>query len=199
MAVTGSAASIAPQVSLASQISKVPQAILFAVAQAESGFNPSAFNPNNSNGTQDYGLFQLNSGTYGASIYTMTPQQQANAAANQLAQNFAQSGDWTKALSMYNTGSPNSVTGATYADKVLSLANGYAAQTGEQLPLPNSIGSSAQAGGSATPAPSGVPVVGGLIDWAGAHLVPLAVGLSAFGLVIFGVYALIGSPSARKA
>jgi hypothetical protein len=197
MAVTGAAASIAPQVSIASQISRVPQAILLAVAQAESNFNPSALNTSNSNGTQDYGLFQLNSGTYGPSIYTMTPQQQANAAANQLAQNYSKTGDWSQALSMYNTGSATSATGAAYASNVLGLATNYAAQTGEQIPLSsvNPMGTSAQSQST----PSGVPVVGGFIDWATAHLVPLAVGASAFGLVIFGVYALIGSPSVRKA
>ena len=175
MAITGSAASIAPQVSAASAISKVPQAILLAVAQAESSFNPSAVHIN-SNGTQDYGLFQLNTGTFGSSVYTMTPQQQANAAANLLAQNYAKTGDWGQALSMYNSGSP---TGAQdYATNVLGLANQYAAQTGEQLGLPNSIGSGASAGSAATPTPSNVPIVGPVIDWAAANLVPIAVGVS---------------------
>ena len=196
MAVTGAAASIAPQVSIASQLSNVPQAILLAVAQAESNFNPSALNTSNSNGTQDYGLFQLNSGTYGSSIYTMTPQQQANAAANQLAQNYAQTGNWAQALSMYNTGSATSATGAAYASNVLGLATNYAAQTGEQIPV-SSLSPSGTASASAT-TPSSVPVVGGLIDWATANLVPLGVGVGAFGLVIFGVYALIVSPSSRK-
>lgn len=43
--------------------SAIPTAV--AIARAESGGNPSAVSPTNSNGTKDYGLFQINSVHFG--------------------------------------------------------------------------------------------------------------------------------------
>ena len=73
-------------------------ATAYAVAKAESGFNTSAVNSSNSNGTSDYGLFQINS------IHNPTPTEKTDGAANaKRAYSIWKSSGW-KAWSVYNSG-----------------------------------------------------------------------------------------------
>ena len=42
----------------------LPPSLLMAIAQKESDLNPKAVSPNNSNGTRDYGLMQINTSNF---------------------------------------------------------------------------------------------------------------------------------------
>lgn len=71
-----------------------------AIAKAESGLNPKAVNEKNSNGSSDYGLFQINS------IHNPTEEQKFNAEENikMSKRIYDARGNWT-AWSAYNNGS----------------------------------------------------------------------------------------------
>lgn len=98
----------------------IPTAILTAVAQHESGFNPAAVN-HDSNGTEDVGIMQLNLQAQGVThSFAANPVTAIPYAARLLADLHHQYGTWARALSAYNSGSP---TGSpTYAQAVLGIA-----------------------------------------------------------------------------
>lgn len=97
----------------------VPVPIALAVAQQESSFNPNA-----RGAAGEIGLFQLMPKT--ASMLGVDPTditQNISGGLSFLAQLFQKYGNWSAALSAYNSGSP---TGSpTYANSVLSIAGGY--------------------------------------------------------------------------
>ena len=103
--------------------------IASAIAQVESGLNPRAVNDANRNGTQDVGLMQINSvhlprlrADYGIEREKLfNPCVNAFAGAQVLAQALERTGGALKpALSIYNTGRPDSTVGAAYAQRVLA-------------------------------------------------------------------------------
>lgn len=165
----------------------IPLSVLAAVIDHESQYNPSAINYN-FNGTVDYGIAQLNSGTFGNSIYTMTPSQQIDAAAQTLAQNFKQLGSWDKAIAAYNTGPSNtdSAAGQTYLSALSPLVSSYASFLGD--PNAPTVGSGAGAGAGTGSSVGGF--LSPLVAWAGGSLVGVAVAIGALGLVLFSIYSL---------
>jgi len=103
--------------------------ITLAIAQVESGLNPRAINNANRNGTQDVGLMQINSvhlprlrADYGIEREKLfNPCVNAFAGAQVLAKALERTGGALKpALSIYNTGRPDSSVGAAYAQRVLA-------------------------------------------------------------------------------
>ena len=86
----------------------VPPSVALAVAQQESGFNPNAVSQPNSNGTQDYGVFQINSSnlaSLGLTSNPLDPEANINAGVNLLAQYLTQyGGNVQTALWAYNAG-----------------------------------------------------------------------------------------------
>ena len=90
----------------------VPASLALAVAQVESGFNPNAVSPTNSNGTTDYGVFQINSSnlsSLGITSDPLDPQANIDAGVSLLASLYSQyDGDVTQTLWAYNAG-PGSV------------------------------------------------------------------------------------------
>ena len=192
---TSSAQQYASQVQAASNATGVPQAILFGVMQQESQFNPTA-QPVNTNGSIDYGLMGLNSNYYGTFGATATAAQQVQQAAEILAADFKSTGSWQGALAAYNaglTGASNGL-GQAYASAVSALAQGFAAMTGETIQ-----GLTPSPGAALPPSVANIPLIGPFLTWAANNVIPLGVGVSCAGLVLFGVYALIVSPSAHKA
>lgn len=107
---------------------RLPTGIVNAVIQVESGGNPRAINAANRNGTTDFGLMQINSfhlprlAGHGINQATLLDAPCINVAvgADILAQAKRQTGGaLAPALSMYNTGRPDSSIGAGYAARVL--------------------------------------------------------------------------------
>lgn len=101
------------------QIVNVDPLLACAVVEWESGFQPMRVN-RNKDGSDDYGLFQLNSRhhwQYRESIDRHIRQGIA-VLFGCLAIN---GGDVERALSQYNTGSPTGETGKRYADRVLEI------------------------------------------------------------------------------
>jgi len=116
---------IQQQITTQAAAAGVPAALALAIAQQESGFNPNAINTGNSNGTADYGVFQINSTNLASLGLTpasaLDPTQNIAAGVNLLAQLQSRYGtDTASILSAYNTGSPNN-TGSAYVSSVTSL------------------------------------------------------------------------------
>lgn len=91
----------------------VDPSLALAIAQTESSFNPSAVSKQNSNGTQDFGLMQINSANFASlgltSSTALDPQANLNAAMTLLAQYTNQYGDNPQLIAWaYNAG-PGSV------------------------------------------------------------------------------------------
>lgn len=108
---------------------RLPAGIVSAIIKVESGGNPAAINRANRNGTVDYGLMQINSihlprlAAHGVDEQVLLSQPCVNVAigADVLYQGLAATGGaLAPALSMYNTGRPDSSVGAAYAARVLS-------------------------------------------------------------------------------
>jgi len=121
---------------------RLPTGIVNAVIQVESGGNPRAINAANRNGTTDFGLMQINSfhlprlAGHGINQSTLLDAPCINVAvgADILAQAKRQTGGaLAPALSIYNTGRPDSSVGAGYAARVLhafSAASAASASAG---------------------------------------------------------------------
>lgn len=142
----------------------VPPSIMQAVATQESGLN--ATPPDGAAG--EIGTFQVMPANIAAAGYTASqardPTTNANIAGNMLASLYDKYGSWTAALSAYNTGSPTSATGATYAASVLTIANGGSTGVGSMnatssLPATTGTGTgttvASSPGGTSTPATAG--------------------------------------------
>lgn len=97
----------------------IPLSILQAVIQQESGWNPNVPDNKNTNGTYDHGIAQLNS-KYFPDAATLTPSQQIDAAAQHLADKYAQTGTWAAAVKGYNGSGPKA---EAYSTEVMALAN----------------------------------------------------------------------------
>ncbi len=112
----------------------VPPSLALAVAQTESGFNPNAVSPTNANGTQDYGLFQINSSNLSSLGVSdpLDPQANIDAGVSLLASLYNQyGGDPTQTLWAYNAG-PGSVASGnmptstqSYIPDVLAAASSF--------------------------------------------------------------------------
>jgi len=103
---------IQQQITAAATAAGIPPSLALAVAQIESGFDPNAVSPTNSNGTKDYGLFQINSSNFSSLGLTnpLDPTQNINAGVGLLSQLYNQyGGDLTQVLWAYNAG-PGSVS-----------------------------------------------------------------------------------------
>src|ERR1700689_5137948 len=103
-----STAQIQAMITSAALSAGVPPSVALAVAQQESGFNPNAVSQPNSNGTHDYGVFQINSATLaslGLTSNPLDPEVNINAGVNLLAQYLTQYGGGVQtALWSYNAG-----------------------------------------------------------------------------------------------
>lgn len=126
----------------------LPQGVATAIARVESGLNPAAINRANRNGTYDLGLMQINSihqprllRDYGiARVHLYNPCVSAFAGGQVLAKALARTGGAiVPALSMYNTGRPDSSVGLQYAARVLARWNGGGPAAQAQAALPPAI------------------------------------------------------------
>ena len=125
---------IQDQITAAATAAGIPPSLALAVAQVESNFNPTAVSPSNSNGTQDYGVFQINSSNLASLGVTnpLDPTQNINAGVALLAQLYNQyGGDLTQVLWAYNAG-PGSVASGNmptstqaYVPEVLAAQSNY--------------------------------------------------------------------------
>jgi hypothetical protein len=125
---------------------QVPWPIFDAMIQLESGWNPSAQSPPNSDGTIDQGIAQINTGTApGWGVNPWDPYAALDAAAKHLSQYYTQFGNsWANALAAYNGGAtPGGMAAsnrAGYASRILAAAQ----------KLGGDVGSALQSGANAT-------------------------------------------------
>lgn len=138
------------QISNAAQQAGVPTALALAIAQQESGFNPSALNTANRNGTSDYGVFQINDINLPALGLTpttaMDPATNINAGVSLLAQLQSQYGTDTASIAAaYNAG-PGAVNSGnipastqTYVNGVLNNLQNYSGSDGGGADLYTSV------------------------------------------------------------
>jgi len=107
----------------------VPPAIALAVAQQESGIQQWTPGGNLVTGSAgEIGVFQLMPATAaGLGVDPSDVTQNVNGGISLLATLYQKYGDWTAALSAYNSGSPTRSTG--YANSVLALAGGNPSAT----------------------------------------------------------------------
>lgn len=116
----------------------VPPQIALAVASHESGFNPNATN-NNTNGTTDYGVMQLNSTTVQTLGLSnpLDPQANIDAGVGLLAGYLRQyGGDEAKALQAYASGPGTVASGSApnaTASQFIDYVQGYTPQAGIDL------------------------------------------------------------------
>lgn len=146
----------------------IPTNIFASLVSTESAWNPNAVGTSG-----EVGLTQLMPNIqqkYGVTSPT-DPTQNLVGGAQYLSDLYKKYGDWTSALSAYNSGSPNSPAGLAYANKVLGTANSSS---------PGGTPSTSS-GGSGTTSPSGWVYAG-------------AIGLIIL-LVIFGIYGVVKNPS----
>lgn len=119
-------ASTVSQITAAANRYGVPPSIALAVARQESNCSQSAKH-NNSNGTVDIGMFQLNSSTF-PNAASMSQAANIDQGVSYLAQMYAKFGNWPDALAAYN-GGPGFMTTGTgrtrNADASLYAANVY--------------------------------------------------------------------------
>jgi soluble lytic murein transglycosylase-like protein len=135
-----STAQIQAMITAAATSAGIDPAIALAVAQTESGFNPNAVNTANTNGTTDYGVFQINSSnlaSLGLTSNPLDPQANINAGVGLLAQLLNQyNGDVQSALWAYNAG-PGAVANgnlpASTANYISTVTNAIT-QFGGALP-----------------------------------------------------------------
>jgi len=122
----------------------IPPAIALAVAQQESGIEQ--YNSNGSlvmGSDGDTGVFQIIPSTAaGLGVDASDTNQNVQGGVTLLSQLYAQYGNWTQALSAYNSGTPNG--SPSYAAKVLGLAAsmfGFGASSDASAPAPVTIDS----------------------------------------------------------
>jgi soluble lytic murein transglycosylase-like protein len=130
-----STAQIQQMITQAATNAGIDPALALAVAQQESGFNPNAVGPTNSNGTTDYGVFQINSSnlsSLGLTSNPLDPQANINAGVSMLASLLNQyDGSVQTALWAYNAGPGNVANGvlpsstANYISAVTAAISDY--------------------------------------------------------------------------
>lgn len=106
----------------------LPPSVALAVAQQESSFNPNAVGPVNSNGTRDYGLFQLNTAMLQqlglSTTQALDPATNINAGVQLLAQYYSQyGGDLPSVLGAYNAGPGAVASGNLPSSYITSVMN----------------------------------------------------------------------------
>ena len=86
---------------------EVPVNLLFALCNRESGFDPLAVNGSNSNGTSDFGLLQLNTGTFSTldEKTLLNPSENVLIGTQYLLTRFENVDSWELAVIAYNGGS----------------------------------------------------------------------------------------------
>lgn len=179
----GAYTALQQQIVDAANANGVDPSLALAVAQKESSFNPSAVSPKNSNGTVDYGLFQLNSSNLASFGVTdpLDPTQNINAGVSYLAQLLRQfGGDAAQALTAYNAGPAAAASGniSPYASSVISLQNNFAEVAAPGMPSPpnpiassgdtsslDTLSASVLGGGDMTPVYVGLGLLGGILAW----------------------------------
>lgn len=133
----------------------VPPSIMQAVATRESGLSA---NPADG-AAGEIGNFQIMPGNIAAAGYSIDqardPSTNADIAGNMLASLYDKYGSWPAALSAYNTGSPNSTVGASYADGVLAIANGGSTGIGSMRATSSLPATTATTGTATTTATGG--------------------------------------------
>lgn len=104
----------------------VPPAIALGVAQQESGFDPTQVGTSG-----EIGIMQLMPQTsQHLNINPFNPSQNIQGGVSYLSQLYSSYGSWPKALSAYNTGSPDSTVGAAYAASVIAKGTAITGDTG---------------------------------------------------------------------
>lgn len=189
----------------------IPAAVLAALLDVESGFNPNA-----RSSTGDWGIAQINLQAHP----DVTPQEALNPAfAIPWAAAYLRSlidrwgGDLLAGLAAYNAGSPASTAGQRYAQKVLDTAQQFGWRN-PYVPLPSTDGGQGSAaGGSGTMAsvgstvpawdvpqqvpqlPSAGSIWSGLTDWLGRTVGPAletaGAWLLAAVLLLLGLYLVL--------
>ena len=129
-----------PQITAAANAKGIPPSLALALVTQESSCNPNATSPANTNGTQDFGLFQLNSSNLASFGVTnpLDPAQNINAGVNYLSQLYNQyGGNVQQTLAAYNAGPGNVAKGTvpasttqTYVPNILNYQAQWDAQLG---------------------------------------------------------------------
>lgn len=131
----------------------VDPALALSIAQTESSFNPAAVSKPNSNGTQDYGLMQINSSNFASlgltSATALDPQSNINAAMSLLSTYTQKYGDNPQLIAWaYNAG-PGSVASGSipastsnYVSQVVSGLDQFSSYSdgGDTLSLSDALG-----------------------------------------------------------
>lgn len=121
-------ATLADYISNASQQYGVPSAILDSLVNTESSGNPNAVGAAGEIGlTQVLPSTAQGMGVAPSALYD--PQTNVNTGASYLAGLYSKYGSWTAALSAYNSGSPNSNAGLSYAARVMQGVDSSALAT----------------------------------------------------------------------
>jgi soluble lytic murein transglycosylase-like protein len=120
----------------------LPPSVALAVAQQESSFNPNAIGPPNSNGTRDYGLFQLNTATLQqlgiSTTQALDPATNINAGVQLLSQYYSQyGGDLPSVLGAYNAGPGAVSSGNLPTNYITSVMNIIGPQAAEATSAPS--------------------------------------------------------------
>jgi len=98
----------------------IPQGLLASLINTESGFNPSAVGPTNDSGIAQF----IPSTAQALGVNPLDPTSSINGAAQLLAQNFAQTGNWFQAVQLYNGSLSNPAT-SNYANAVINGAANF--------------------------------------------------------------------------
>jgi hypothetical protein len=134
---------------------QVPWPIFNAMITLESGWNPSAQSPMNSDGTYDQGIAQINTGTApGWNVNPWDPFAALDAAAMHLSEYYTEFGNsWSNALAAYNGGGSaqgvrNGIA-AGYPGKVLAIAG--SSSSSASTPATGSSGSASTSSSGGNP------------------------------------------------
>lgn len=107
----------------------IPVNLFFALGKEESRFNPNAINKWDDNGTKDYGLTQLNSGTFSeeTSAELLDPENNVRLGSTYLRKLYSQYHTWLFALVAYNGGVVNGVLQPSlqYASNILEIESQF--------------------------------------------------------------------------
>lgn len=171
----GDPTDLAGMIENASNVTGVPSSILSSLINTESSGNPWV-----TGSAGEIGLTQLLPQTaYDLGVNPYDPASNVMGGASLLSSLYNQYGSWQSALSAYNTGSPNSSIGLSYAQSVLNGAN-YPTTT----PSPFSPSSYTSTGTGATPGSTTPTGSGSFWEYGLAAVLVI-------GLLLFGVWGII--------